>query len=116
LLRRHAEFRLVGQAADGLEAVQKASKLKPDLILMDIGLPKLNGIKAAKRIRQVLPSTKIIFLTVNGEQDVVWAALSGGGQGYVLKADAGTELYPAIEAVLQGQQYVSNRLVVKPAA
>jgi DNA-binding NarL/FixJ family response regulator len=110
MLRRRADVRVVGDAADGLSAVQKATELKPDLILLDVGLPKLNGIEAAKRIRQVAPATKILFLTLNSEAEVVQAALSNGGQGYVLKTDAESELLPAIETVLQGKQYVSSGL------
>jgi DNA-binding NarL/FixJ family response regulator len=108
MLGAYAESRVVGKVADGLAAVREASNLKPDLILLDIGLPNLNGIEAAKRIRQVVPATKILFLTVNSEADVVQAALSSGGQGYVLKTDAESELLPAIETVLQGKQYVSS--------
>jgi len=110
MLIRHAELRLVGEVADGLEAVQKTEELKPDLILLDIGLPHLNGIEAAKQIRQVVPGTTILFLTLNRDADVVREALSTGAKGYVLKADAGKELWPAIEAVLQGKQYVSSGL------
>ena len=111
MLKRRAEFRVVGEAADGLAAVQEASKLKPDLILMAISLPNLNGIEAAKRICQAAPGTKIIFLTLNSDADVVQAALNSGAKGYVLKSDAGSELWPAIEAVLQGKQYVSSGVV-----
>jgi len=81
------------------------------LILLDIGLPHLNGIEAAKQIRQVLPGAKILFLTLNRDPDVVQGALDTGAKGYVLKADAGSELYPAIEAVLQGKRYVSGGLL-----
>ena len=111
MLKRHAELRLVGEIADGLEAVQRARELKPDLILLDIGLPNLNGIEAAKQIRQVAPDTKILFLTLNSDADVVRAALDTGAKGYVLKADAGSELWPAIEAALRSDQFVSSGLV-----
>jgi len=111
MLKRRAELQLVGEVADGLEAVQKASELKPDLILLDIGLPNLNGIEAAKQIRQLVPDAKILFLTLINDPDVPLKALSSGGHGYVLKSDAGSELLPAIEAVLQGKQYVSARLI-----
>jgi DNA-binding NarL/FixJ family response regulator len=111
MLHRHDEFQLVGEVSDGLEAVQKAEELKPDLILLDIGLPHLNGIEAAKRIRQVVPATKILFLTVDSDADVVQAALDTGAKGYVLKPDAGSELWTAIEAVLQGKEFVSSGLV-----
>jgi len=110
-LKRHSELRLVAEVADGLEAVQKARELKPDLILLDIGLPSLNGIEAAKQIRQVVPNTKILFLTLNRDPDVVRAALDTGAKGYVLKEDAGSELWPAIEMVLRSDQFVSSRLI-----
>ena len=110
LLKTHAELQVVGEVADGLEAVQKASELKPDLILLDIGLPSLNGIEAAKRIRQTVPGTRILFLTQNRDPDVARAALDTNAKGYVLKADAGSELWPAIEAVLHAKQYVSRGL------
>jgi len=108
LLTRHAELRIVGEVSDGLEAVQKAEELHPDLILLDIGLPSLNGIEAAKRIHRDASGAAILFLSQNHDADVVEAALSSGAKGYVLKADAGSELWPAIEAVLQGKQYLSS--------
>jgi DNA-binding NarL/FixJ family response regulator len=108
LLLTKPEFRVVSDLADGLEAVQKAKELKPDLILLDVGLPSLNGIEAAKRIRQVAPDAKIIFLTYNRDRDVIRAALSAGAQGYVLKTDAECELFTAVEAVLGGDDFVSS--------
>ena len=91
---------IVGEAGDGLEAVQKAQELKPDLILLDIGLPSLNGIEVAKRIRQVAPNAGIIFLTLNSDKEMVRAALNTGAQGYVLKTDAGRDLLPALARFL----------------
>ena len=85
---------------DGLEAVQRAEELEPDLILLDLGLPNLNGIEVAKRIFQVVPGSKMLFLSVNNDADVVRAALYTGAKGYLLKPDAGTELWPGIEEVL----------------
>jgi DNA-binding NarL/FixJ family response regulator len=99
---------VLAETADGLEAVQKVEELKPDLILLDIGLPNLNGIEAAKRIHQADPSAKIIFLTQNSNKDVVRAALSTGAQGYVLKIDAGSELLTAMAGVLGGDDFVSS--------
>lgn len=115
-LGAHAPLRIVGEAADGLEAVQKAQKLKPDLVLLDIGLPRLNGIEAARRIRKVLPEAKILFLSQGNDMDVVMAALSDGAQGYVVKADAGRELLPAIGLVLRGEKFVSSRLPCQSAS
>jgi DNA-binding NarL/FixJ family response regulator len=101
---------VIAEVADGLEAVQTAEELKPDLILLDIGLPHLNGLEAANRIRQVVPDAKIIFLTQNSDRDVVRAALSTGAQGYVLKTDAGRELFTAVEGVLGGNDFVSSEI------
>jgi len=111
MLKRRGELQLVGEATDGLEAVQKAEELQPDLILLDIGLPHLNGIEAAKQIHRASPGTRIIFLTLNSDADVVRAALDTGAKGYLLKADAGSELWPAIEAALRSDQFVSSGLV-----
>jgi FixJ family two-component response regulator len=95
---------------DGSEAVQKAEELKPDLIVLDIGLPRLNGIEAARQIRQLSPSSKIVFLSLYNSPDVVKAALSTGALGYVRKTDARNELLAAVDAVLQGKQFVSSSL------
>src|SRR4030095_8425698 len=98
------------EVCDGAEAVQQAQELQPDLILLDIGLPTLNGIEAARRIRKVSPTSKILFVTENRSTDIVEEALSTGASGYVVKSNAGSELLPAIEAVLRGKQFVSARL------
>ena len=108
MLQAHAELQVVGEAADGLEVLQKAQTLEPDLILLDLGLPNLNGLEAAKRIRQVVPDARIVFLTATNDPDVVAACLRAGGLGYVLKTDAGTELVPALAAVRRGDRFVSS--------
>jgi DNA-binding NarL/FixJ family response regulator len=110
LLRARPEWQVIAEASDGLEAVQKAEELKPDLILLDIGLPKLNGIKGARRIRQLSPRSKIVFLSLYNSLDVVQAALGTGALGYVLKSDARSELLPAVDAVLRSKQFVSSSL------
>ena len=110
LLRARPEWQVIAEASDGSEAVQKAEELKPDLIVLDIGLPKLNGIEAARQIRQRSPSSKIIFLSQNSNLDVVRAALDMGALGYVRKTDARRELLPAMDAVLRGKQFVSSSL------
>src|SRR5206468_8545573 len=100
-------FEVVGVASDGVEAVQLALMLKPDLILLDLGLPKLNGIEAAHRILAMVPTAKILFISQMNDPEVVAAALDSGGKGYVYKQNANTELLPAIEAVLDGEGYLS---------
>ena len=98
------------EVADGLEAVRKAEELRPDLILLDIGLPSLNGIDAARRILKLLPESKILFVSQESSAQVVQEALDLGALGYVVKMQAGRELLPAVEAVFQGMQYVSSGL------
>ena len=107
-LEQRPDLQVIGEALDGLEAVRKAQELQPDLILLDIGLPKLDGLEAAKRIRQVAPDAAIIFLTQNRDRDVVRAALRTGARGYVLKTDAGSELLTGVARVLGGDDFVSS--------
>jgi DNA-binding NarL/FixJ family response regulator len=101
-------LQVIGEASDGLEAVQKAVELQPDLVLLDIGLPRLNGMEAARQIRKLLPESKIIFLTQESSADVVQEALSLGARGYVFKAKVGSELLTAVEAGLLGKVFVSG--------
>jgi len=103
-------LQVVGEVSDGLEAIQKAVQLRPDLILLDIGLPSLNGIETARQIRTLVPDSKIIFLTQESAPDVVQVALSLGAQGYVVKNQAGTDLVTAVGAVLSGSKFVSSLL------
>ena len=110
MVQQESNWQIVGEAADGLEAVQRAEKLKPDLILLDIGLPKLNGIEAARQIRKLVPNSKILFLTQHDSSDVTAEALSTGASGYILKSDARSELLRAVEAVIQGKRFVSRSL------
>jgi CheY-like chemotaxis protein len=115
-LQQRAEFQVVGEVSDGLEAVQKAQELQPDLILLDIGLPKLNGLEAGRRIRKGSPNSRILFLTQESSSDVVREALGLGALGYVLKSRAQTDLLPAIEAVLRGEHFVSSALEFRDGA
>ena len=107
-LERRPELQVIGEASDGLEAVHKAEELKPDLILLDIGLPTLNGVEAAHRISNLVPGATILFLSQETDAEVVAAALSNGARGYVLKLDAILELLPAVESVLRGQRFIST--------
>jgi DNA-binding NarL/FixJ family response regulator len=111
MVEKEPQLRIICEVSDGLEAVQKAKELKPDLILLDIGLPKLNGIDAARQIRRFTPKSKILFLSQESSAAVVQEAL-GIGTGYVVKADAGRELLPAVKAVMLGEQFLSSRLTV----
>ena len=109
-LAKRPELQIIGEVSDGLEAVHKAEELQPDLILLDIGLPTLNGIGDDQRIRKVAPHSKILFVSQESSIDVVQEALALGALGYVVKAHAGGELLVAVEAVLQGGQFVSAGL------
>jgi DNA-binding NarL/FixJ family response regulator len=108
MLRKTPELQVVCEVSDGLEAVQKAEELKPDLILLDIGLPTLNGIEAARQIRKLAPESKILFLSQESSADVVQEALNLGALGYVVKAHVGSDLLDAVEAVILGERFVST--------
>lgn len=103
-------FQLIDQAADGLEALEKAEQLQPDLVVLDIGLPNVNGLEVAERVRHLAPHAAILFLSQQGSSDVVREVLSFGALGYVHKSRAGSELLPAIKAVLAGNRYISEGL------
>ena len=99
VLQKRPELEIVGEVADGLEAVQQAGELHPDVILLDIGLPTLNGIEAARRLRRISPDSKILFVSQESSADVVQEALSTGARGYVVKTNA-SDLLSAMNAVL----------------
>jgi DNA-binding NarL/FixJ family response regulator len=109
-LQVQAKLQVIGEASDGLEAVQLARQLQPDLILLDLGLPTVNGIEVARGIRELSPNSKILFLSENRSRDIAAGALQTGALGYVVKSDAVRELLPAVEAVLQGRRFVSTSL------
>ena len=109
MLQNRPEVQVICEVADGCEAVQKAEELQPDLILLDIGLPRQDGMEAARRIRTLAPESKILFISQESSADVVQEALSLGA-GYMLKTRTGSELLTAVEAVLQGKQFVSAGL------
>jgi len=106
-LQKEPELRIIGKVFEGLDAVQQAQQLRPDLILLDIGLPRVNGIEAARRIREVSPKSKLLFVSEDRSPNVVQEALSNGAGGYVLKSDAESELLPAVKTVLEGKRFIS---------
>jgi DNA-binding NarL/FixJ family response regulator len=103
-------LQVIGEASDGLEGVQKAEELQPDLILFDVGLPTLNGIEAARRIRQLSPESKILFVSQDSSPAIVQEALRLGAMGYVAKTKARSDLLAAVEAIFQGRRFVSTGL------
>lgn len=116
IVLRRPEFQIVGEASDGLEAVHLAEKLQPDLILLDIGLPRLSGLKATKLIREAAPSARLLFVSQERSSDIVQECLRSGGLGYVQKMRAESDLLPAIDAVLSGMEFVSDGLLCEAAA
>lgn len=110
-LQHQSEFH-ISEVSDGLEAVQRAQELRPDLILLDIGLPNLGGIEAAGRILDVSPNSRILYLSQESSSEIVQEALrvAGPSSGYVVKSDAAGELLIAVDAVLKGKSFLSRRL------
>jgi DNA-binding NarL/FixJ family response regulator len=111
-LAKRSDIQVIDQVADGLEAVQKAELLEPDLIFLDIGLPTLDGIEAGRQIRKRVPESKIIFISTESSCEVVHEALDLGAWGYVLKARAASDLSAAVDAVLEGRYFLSVGLSI----
>jgi DNA-binding NarL/FixJ family response regulator len=113
LLSSDPVLNVVCETADGEQAVQKAEELQPDLVLLDISLPGISGIEAARRVRRVSPNSQIIFLSQHDSLQMAKDAFNTGGQGYVAKSDAGAELLNAIRAVRAGKLFVSQRIALQ---
>lgn len=111
VLLKPPRFQIVGEAADGLEGVRRANELKPDLILLDMDLPRLNGLEVARRIRQESPDSIILLVSACAFPELARAALDVGAAGYVAKFEVADDLLPAIDAVLRGKQFVSPKIV-----
>jgi DNA-binding NarL/FixJ family response regulator len=109
-LQKLTEYQVVGEASDGLEGVRKTEELQPDLILLDVGLPSLNGIEVARRIREVSPACRILFVSQNCSVDWATEALSAGAGGYVVKSDAAKDLLRGVKAVVEGKRFISASL------
>jgi DNA-binding NarL/FixJ family response regulator len=109
MLEHRVEFQVISQASDGLEANQQAQELQSDLVVLDIGLPMLNGIEAGRRIR-VVSNSKILFFSQEFSTSVLDQAFLLGGHGYLRKSDTDGELMLAVDAVVQGRKFVSSRL------
>ena len=101
VMKQRDDLQIVGEASDGFEAVQQAHKLQPDLILLDIGLPKLDGIQAARHLRDLVPTAKIPLLSQESDSDLVQEGFRSGALGYVHKSNTQSELLLAIDAVLK---------------
>ena len=114
LLGKKPELQIVAEASDGIEAVQKSRQLQPDVILLDIGLPKLNGIEAARQIREIAPQSKIIFVTQETSAEIMKEAIGLGAMGYVVKPKVESELLQAIDLALKGKQFIGSGLTGNP--
>ncbi len=110
LLETRPDFRVVGEADDGRAAVDGVLKKKPDLVLMDITMPGLNGIDAAQLIHDQAPETKIIILSVHSDAEHIYRAFQAGAQGYLLKESAGNDVIDAVRDVMAGKQYLSSKI------
>lgn len=107
LVSCNPEFEVVGEAEDGREAIRGVEQCKPDLILMDLSMPRMNGLEAIRDIRRVSPVTKILILTIHKTEEYILPVLKAGAHGYVLKNDTQAELMAAIQNVLKGKSYLS---------
>lgn len=110
LLQAHEGWEVIAEASDGREAVEKAKQLKPDFVILDIGMPNLNGLAATRQLTQHDPNIKIIVLTITDSDHVIREALEAGARGFVLKSDAVRDLVSAIEALQRGQMFFTPRV------
>jgi DNA-binding NarL/FixJ family response regulator len=110
LLERNEDIVVVGEAADGREAVKVAAKLKPDVLLMDIAMPALNGIEATQQVLEVSPSSRVIILSMYSTSEHIFRSFKAGAQGYLLKESAGADVVTAVRAVREGKRYLSDKI------
>ncbi len=110
LLGDHEGWEICGEARDGREAVEYASRLKPDVLLLDVGMPNLNGLDAARQILAMLPEARILILTIHDSEQVVREVLAAGARGFVLKSDAGRDLVAAVEALQDRRTYFTPKI------
>lgn len=110
LLARHRELEVVGEASDGREAVELAEALRPDLVILDVSMPVLNGVEAARRIRQIDPGIRVAMLTMHSDRRFVLESLNAGATAYLLKDDAFEDLIRAIPRILAGQVVLAERI------
>jgi DNA-binding NarL/FixJ family response regulator len=114
MIEEQPGLEVIHEAFDGLEVVQACRELRPDLVLLDVGLPTLSGLEAAQQIREVSPDSKIVFVSAMATQDIVREALRIGAAGYVAKVDAGRDLLRAVRAAAADQEFLSFSVLRKP--
>jgi DNA-binding NarL/FixJ family response regulator len=110
VLQRQPGWEVCGQAATGREAVEKAKQLKPDVVIMDYSMPDLNGLEATRQIRDILPETEVLILTVNASEELARGVLNAGARGFILKSDVGRVMVDAIKAVLEERTYITSKI------
>jgi two-component system response regulator NreC len=110
LIKSDPQFSLVGEAADGQEALELVSKLRPDVAMLDISMPRLNGIEATRMIKRDYPSTRVMILTIHENEQYVYEMLQAGADGYLLKNAEKTEIFDGLKAVTEGEHYFSSEV------
>jgi DNA-binding NarL/FixJ family response regulator len=110
LLEDRDDFSVVGEAEDGREVIRQARESCPDVVVMDIAMPELNGIEATRMLIDVCPNTRVVILSMHGTKEHVFRALKAGARGYLLKRSAGPELISALQAVCRGRRYLSRQI------
>jgi len=110
LIQQNPAWEVCGEAVNGREAVEQAEMLKPDIVIMDIGMPELNGLDATRRIRRVLPRTEILIFTANETEEIVRHVFKAGARAYLLKAEANKHLIPALEMLCKHRTYFSSKV------
>jgi DNA-binding NarL/FixJ family response regulator len=110
LLKSHAGWDVCGEAADGRQALSKARELRPDIVILDIGMPNLNGLEVARQLRREIPESKVLILTITDSDEVVRAVLDAGARGFVLKSDAVRDLVAAVEAIQSNKTFFTSRV------
>ena len=110
LLEDRPDITVVGDAADGREAVRQVKRLRPDVVVMDIAMPELNGIEATQQIRESCPATQVVILSMHGNREHIFRALQAGAKGFVMKESAGKEVVDAVFSVHSGRHYLSHQI------
>ena len=106
-LETQDDFQVVGEARDGLELLEVSKETNPDMVILDISMPNLRGLEATREIKMIFPNVKVLILTMHSDKEYVYGAISAGAEGYLLKEDADTELFAAVETIRQGGRYIS---------
>src|SRR5213082_987827 len=110
LLQAQPDWEICGEANDGREALEKTQKLKPDVVILDIGMPSLNGLEATRQILRLNPQTKVLILTLHDSDQVVREVLNAGARGFLLKSDAARDLVAAVEALRRDKTYFTSKV------